>query len=175
MGESKREHLKELLESFDTAMLMTHHGDKEHARPMAIAAVEGPNTLWFVTQQDSPKSDEIRKDPRVSATFQAPRRFVALSGRAELVDDRKKVEELWQASWKVWFPNGKEDPNITLIKVAVEDAEFWDNAGTKGIRYVFEAAKALFRHTTPAIGEVLHGRVKAPLRDEGEPASQRHH
>lgn len=171
MDEDKREHLKELLESFDTAMLMTHHAEKAHARPMAIASVEGTNTIWFVTSMDSPKADEIRKDSRVSATFQSSRRYVALSGTAELVDDRTKLDELWRPSWKVWFPNGKDDPSITLIRVTVKDAEYWDNAGTKGIRYVFEAAKALLRHTTPTVHEILHGRVKTM---DPEPASQRH-
>src|SRR5690606_24718210 len=154
-----------------TAMLLTHHGEKLHARPMNVAAVEGPNTLWFVTCLDSTKSDEIRQDSRVSATLQSARRFVALSGHAEPVRDRQKLDELWKPAWKVWFPNGKDDPNIALIKVTVNDAEYWDNAGAKGIRYVFEAAKALLRHTTPVVGEVLHGRVK-PV--EPEPASQRH-
>lgn len=161
MSEDKREHLKHLLESFETAMLLTHHGDKHHARPMNVASIEGANTIWFVTQEMSPKTDEIKKDARVSATFQAARRFVALSGRAEVVDDRAKLEELWKPSWKVWFPNGKDNPSIRLIRVDVSDAEYWDNAGTKGLRYVFEAAKALLRHTTPNVTEVLHGRVEA--------------
>jgi general stress protein 26 len=169
MRENKQEHLKELLESFDTAMLLTHHGEKEHARPMAVAGLEGTNTLWFVTADASPKTEEISKDPRVSATFQSSRRYVAISGHAELVDDKTKLNELWKPSWKVWFPNGKDDPSIRLIRVTVNDAEFWDNAGTKGIRYVFEAAKALLRHTTPTIGAPLHGRVQS-----AEPISQRH-
>lgn len=161
MRENKQEHLKELLESFDTAMLLTRHAEKEHARPMAIAAVEGESTLWFVTADTSAKTAEIRKDPRVAATLQSSRRFVALSGHAELVDDRAKLNELWKPGWKVWFPNGKEDPNIRLIRVTVNDVEYWDNAGTKGIRYVFEAARALLRHTTPTITAPLHGRIQS--------------
>src|SRR5215204_5711695 len=135
MGQSTKQHLQDLLESFDAAMLITHHGDREHARPMAVAGVEGANTLWFATSEWSPKSDEIRRDARVSATFQSDKRYVALSGRGELVSDRAKINELWKPTWKVWFPNGKDDPSLVLIRVTVEDAEFWDNAGTKGIRY----------------------------------------
>lgn len=167
MGESTKQHLQELLQSFDTAMFITHHGEQEHARPMAVAGVEGVNTLWFVTSQDTPKSEEIRRDPRVSATFQAQNRYVALSGRAELVTDRAKIHKLWKPSWKVWFPNGKDDPKLTLIRVTVHDAEYWDNAGTKGISYAFQAAKALITKEPP---EVEHGRVKTP---DGEPVSQR--
>lgn len=161
MGEiSKTKHLNELLESFDTAMLLTRDGDQNHARPMAIADIEGANTVWFVTSNDSPKAEEIRSDARVSATFQSNRRFVALSGTSSLVRDRARIDALWKESWKVWFPKGKEDPSIALIKVNVEDAEFWDNAGGKGIRYVFEAAKALLSGERPDPVPGAHGRVK---------------
>ena len=161
MGEiSKTRHLNELLESFDTAMLLTRDGDENHARPMAIAAIEGGNTLWFVTSNESPKAEEIRSDRRVSVTLQSNRRFVALSGTSTLVRDRTRIEALWKDAWKVWFPKGKEDPSIALIKVNVEDAEFWDNAGGKGIRYVFEAAKALMSGERPDPVPGAHGRVK---------------
>jgi len=159
MGEKSKAHLKQMLESFDTAMLITRHGEKMHARPMAIAGVEGANTLWFVTSETSPKSDEIRDDERVSATFQGRAGFVALSGQASLVRDRKKIEELWQTSWKAWFPNGKDDPSIALIRVTVLDAELWDTAGSSGIRYAFEMAKAVVTGDTPEITQTQHARV----------------
>jgi general stress protein 26 len=170
MGELEKKHLHELLESFDTAMLITRHREKLHARPMAVASVEGANTVWFVSSIDSPKADEIRDDPRVSATFQKERKFVALSGRGELVRDRAKIAALWKDTWKVWFPNGKDDPSIALIRVAVEDAEYWDNAGAKGVRFAFEAVKGLIAGERPQPVEGQHGRVRAT----DAPASSRH-
>lgn len=107
----------------------------------------------------SPKSDEIRSDDRVSATFQSPSSFVALSGRAALIRDRKKIEELWQTSWKAWFPNGKDDPNLALIRVTVTDAELWDTAGAKGIHYAFEVAKSVVTGDTPEITAGQHARL----------------
>ena len=161
MGEvSKTKHLNELLESFDTAMLLTRDGDQNHARPMAIAEIEGANTLWFVTSNESPKAEEIRGDTRVSVTLQSERRFVALSGTSALVRDRERIDALWKDAWKVWFPEGKDDPSIALIKVTVKDAEFWDNAGGKGICYAFEAAKALISGERPEPVPGAHGRVK---------------
>lgn len=171
MAESKRAQLKDLLESFDTAMLITRHGEEMHARPMAVAGVEGENTLWFVTSNLSPKFEEIRTDQRVSVTLQGRFDFVALSGEASLVDDRGKIEQLWQTSWKAWFPDGKDDPKLSLIRVAVTDAEFWDMAGTKGIRYVFEVAKALVTGDTPDIASGQHGRVRS---SNVAPASKPH-
>ena len=170
MGESTKQHLKSLLESFDTGMLLTRYDDREHGRPMAIAAIEGSNVLWFATGRNTPKSEEIRRDTRVSLTFQSRRRFVALSGTAELISDRDKIHELWKPSWKLWFSKGKDDPSIELIRVVVTDAEFWDNAGVVGIRYAFEAAKAfLTNHEVPVI-EGQHGRVK--VGESGELVAQ---
>ncbi len=160
MGESTKQHLKSLLESFDTGMLITHDDDREHGRPMTIAEIEGANTIWFATARSSPKSEEIRRDTRVSVTFQSRRRFVAVSGTAELVDDRSKIHQLWRPSWKLWFIQGKDDPSIVLIRVTVKDAEFWDNAGTIGIRFAFKAAKALLTKQGMPSVEGLHGRMK---------------
>jgi len=172
MGESTREHLKELLESFDTAILITRHGEKDHARPMAIAGVEGANTVWFVTSRSSPKTEELRKDSYVALTFQSSRRFVVLSGRGAIVDDRAKLTELWKPGFTVWFPNGKDDPDATLIRVTVTDAEFWDSAGAKGIRYAFEAAKSLLTKEPPEELPGQHGRVTSGAN--GEPLSKPH-
>lgn len=161
MGElSKTNHLRQLVESFDTAMLITRHADQLHARPMAIAEIEGTNVIWFATSADSPKTAEMRDDSRVSITLQSDRQFVALSGTGTLVRDRTKIDALWKEAWKVWFPNGKDDPSLALISVRVEDAEFWDNSGAKGIRYAFEAAKGFVRGERPEPVSGSHGRIQ---------------
>jgi general stress protein 26 len=162
MGESaKKKHLHELLEAFDTAMFVTRHGDHLHARPMAVAAVDGANCVWLATSLASPKAAEIRSNARVSATFQSRNRYVALSGSAELVTDRAKIHALWKEAWRAWFPQGKDDPQLALIRVDVDDAEFWDDAGAKGVRHVFEAVKALASRERPAPTPGEHGRVKS--------------
>lgn len=161
MSEESKKQLAEVLASFDTGMLITRHGEGEHARPMAVAKLEGTRTLWFATSIASPKADEIRSDQRVAVTFQAGSKYAALSGRAQLVRDRAKIDELWKDTWKVWFPKGKEDPEVALIRVDVDDAEYWDNGGTKGIRYVVEAARAVLNGEKPkSIDAGQHGREK---------------
>jgi general stress protein 26 len=166
-------HLHELLESFDTAMLFTRHHDRNHARPMAVAAVEGSDCLWFVTSDDSPKAEEIRADSRVSATFQSARKFVALSGTAEIVRDRERIHAMWKETWKVWFPNGKDDPSIALLRVRVDDAELWDNAGAKGVKYVFEAVRSVLAGHRPGPVDGQHARIKAPEPHHGVASSRR--
>jgi general stress protein 26 len=74
--------------------------------------------------------------------MQDRRRFVSLSGTARIVRDRALIARLWKSSWKVWFPKGKDDPALCLLRVDPTEAAYWDMSGSAGVRYVFEMAKA---------------------------------
>ena len=51
--------------------------------------------------------------------------YVSISGTAELITDQKKAQELWDPSYEQWFPQGASDPSLILIRVTVEQAEYW--------------------------------------------------
>jgi general stress protein 26 len=159
----QREHFHKLLKQFSTAMLVTHAGlDRLRARPMAIAQVEDDCRVWFITGAESAKAHEIEADTRVHIICQNDRSaYLSLGGRAELVRDRAKVTELWREPFRVWFPGGKDDPNIELIVVRPEEGEFWDNEGFNKIKYLLESAKAYATGKTPEVVEgEQHGRVQ---------------
>ena len=69
------------------------------------------------------------------------------------------VERLWKEPWKVWFPRGKSDPSIAILRFDADHGELWDAAGLRGVRYAFEAAKAYVRGETPRTDET-HGRAR---------------
>lgn len=162
MAESERQHVTNLLEEFDTAMLITKTEDGQlRARPMIIADKEGDAEIWFVTDMDSPKVDEVFDDPHVNVTMQTKNAFVSISGMGEIVRDRAKIDRLWSKSWDIWFREGKTSPNLCLVKVRPATVEYWDNHGTKGARYAWEAAKAYVHGHRPNISEQgLHGTLK---------------
>lgn len=152
-----------LLCGFDTAMLVTHSDDGElRARPMAIAKVDDNCRVWFLTLAESGKVHEIDVDKRVNVTCQRERDlFLSLTGRGDLDRDRAKLEELWKEEYKVWFPEGKDDPHLVLLAVEPEEGEYWDQEGMKKLKYLFESAKALATGTRPKIDEgEQHGRVR---------------
>jgi general stress protein 26 len=154
--------LHKLLADFGVAMLATHtNGGVMRARPMALAEVEADGTLWFLTEKHSPKIAEIAKDSRVVVTMQSSSKFVSLSGTAAPVEDRERVARLWKLEWKVWFPGGKDDPNLILIRVEGNSGEYWDNSGMNGVQYLFEAGKALLTGSRPTIDQdpKIHGKV----------------
>ncbi|WP_228724139.1 pyridoxamine 5'-phosphate oxidase family protein [Spirosoma sp. KUDC1026] len=125
------------------AMLTTLELDGDfHTRPMATHDMDADGSMWFFTYDNSHKVEEIEKDPRVSVAFSDPgsELYVSTTGTAEIVKDKAKINELWSDFLKTWFPQGKDDPNIALLKVTIHGGEYWDRPGGKMVK-LFEMAK----------------------------------
>ena len=148
------EKLKSLLEGIDFCMLTTIDGDHLRSRPMSTQEFEFDGDLWFFTSDNTHKMEEIAKDDRVNVSYAKPddNRYVSVSGRGELVKDRQKIEELWSPVLKAWFPEGLDDPTLCLLKVSVEQAEYWDAPSSKIVQLV-GFVKALATGTEMSYGE----------------------
>jgi len=146
-----RAHLSELMKKFSTAMLVTHGTGGLHGRPLSFAG-EHDGRLYFSTSVESGKVAELQDNPRVAITMQDSTRYISISGTAELSDDPELIERLWREPWRVWFPDGKSDPALRILSVEPEVAEYWDQSGARGIKYLIEMAKAYATGTTPASG-----------------------
>ena len=127
------EKLKTLIKDIDFGMLTTIDGGQLRSRPMSTQEYEGDNELWFFTSDQTHKVEEIKADNRVNVAYAEPddNVYVSVSGRAALVKDRAKIEELWNPILKAWFPDGLEDPTLSLLKVTIEEAEYWDSPNSK--------------------------------------------
>lgn len=143
--EDKLEKLGELIRDVRVAMLTTVQDDGTlRSRPMAVQGNGFEDgSIWFFTGADSPKALEIRKDAHVNVSFAEPddQRFVSIMGRGELVRDRATMERLWSAVLKAWFPKGLDDPELALIRVRVEGAEYWESPSS-GVVHLIGLAKA---------------------------------
>ncbi len=130
--------LKELLEDIDFAMLTTISGGKLRSRPMSTQKFDFDGDLWFFTSDQTHKVEEIEADSRVNVAYSDPddNTYVSVFGRAEMVKDRAKIEELWNPILKAWFPDGLDDPTLCLLKVKVEEAEYWDSSNSKIVQLV---------------------------------------
>ena len=155
-----REHLFDIIEDFDTAMMITRDGENFHARPMAVARFEKGTDAYFATSLDSPKVAEIEARPQILLTFQGDTTYASVEGRASVVRDRALIEKLWSPAWKAWFPQGKDDPNQCILKVDPTAAEYWDNSGMRGLRYIFEGAKAILQGRRAGETPDQHAQVK---------------
>jgi general stress protein 26 len=115
-----------------TAMLTTvDESGKLVSRPMATQDVEFDGDIWFFTYADAPKVGNIQRDQQVNLAYvkEDDNRYVSLTGTARLVRDRAKIEQYWKPFLQAWFPKGKDDPNLALLTVTVQSAEYWDGPG----------------------------------------------
>jgi general stress protein 26 len=122
--------LGELIQDIGVAMLTTIDDDGTlRSRPMQTQDDEFDGTLWFFTGAGSHKVLEVQHEARVNVSYAAPdkNRYVSVSGTASLVRDKAKIEEFWKPAYKAWFPQGQDDPDVALLKIDVEQAEYWDS------------------------------------------------
>jgi general stress protein 26 len=160
-----RRHFGKLVGKFTTAMLVTRTPQGElRARPLTVADAEPSGTVYFATSVESPKVHEIDVDAHVVVTFQSGKAYASLSGTARLSRDRSLIERLWKESWKVWFPNGKDDPSLAILIVSPTAAEYWDQGGLAGMKYALRALEAYVTGTKAPDGADPRQNAKVPLR-----------
>ena len=129
--------LVEKIKDIRIAMMTTiENGQELHSRPMYTNVPDDDGTLWFFTEQDSSKVQEVKEDRHINLGYSKPEDnlYVAITGTAQVVSDRAKIKELWSEGLRAWFPNGSDDPNIALLKVTINRGEFWDTPNATLLR-----------------------------------------
>lgn len=150
------EKVRDMVEDIRIAMMTTV--DEEGnlvSRPMAALQFDEAGDVWFFTKRTSPKVDQIeRNEQHVNVSFASvsDADYVSISGIATEVDDRAKINELWNPQAKAWFPKGKDDPDLTLLKVHTQMAEYWNSSDSTMVR-LFQQATAVLTGSTPKMGE----------------------
>ena len=154
--ENDLEKLRELVKDIDFCMLTTvDEGGDLHSRPMSSNGdIDADGDIWFFTNASSHKVSEIEKLPKVNVSFADPdnQRYVSVSGTAQLVRDRAKIDELWRPEFKIWFPKGKDDPEVALLRIALEKAEYWDSPSST-IGFALSFVSSLVTGKEPDMGE----------------------
>ena len=147
-----------LIKSVEVAMLVTEDDGHLRGRPMAMSQREFDGTLWFFTRASSHKVIEVQSDQRVNVSFAHPgkQNYVSVSGRASLVRDPAAISDHWAEAVRVWFPKGKDDPEIALLKVTVDAAEYWD-APSSTMLHAYGYVKAMLTGESPHPGG--HGTI----------------
>lgn len=132
------EKVRELIKGIDVAMLTTISEEGLVSRPMKTQDVEFDGDLWFLTKKDTGKFHELLQNKQVNVAY-AGKSYVSIRGNAELVDSTEKIKQYWSPAYEELLETSVNDPNLVLIKVKAETAEYWD-IGNK-----FKMAKFLFR------------------------------
>jgi general stress protein 26 len=157
----KLKDLYDLIEGIEIAMFTTRRPDGQLvSRPMATQTQAEGTDLWFVTDIESNKLDELESDPNVNLSYykDRTREWVSVSGTATISQDRQAIRELYQKDWKAWFGDqggerdgGPEDPRLALILVDVQSVVYLKVDKPAPV-VLFEVAKGMLTGTPPNVG-----------------------
>ncbi len=121
-----------LIEEIKVPMVVTHdgHGNHLRGRPMAAHPAREENAIYFLTDVDAGKVEEVSQDHNVCLAFadQKGRKYVSVTGRAELSNDRSRIKQLFSTADKAFWRD-ENDPAIRVFRVAPNAAEFWESGG----------------------------------------------
>jgi general stress protein 26 len=132
--------LRKLIENMSVAMLTTLDGEGALvSRPMAPLEMDAMGALWFFTDTRSNKIEHLRV-VNLSFTDADRATYVSLSGRGELHADPVRIERLWTAFARPWFPDGPGSSHLALLKIRPDSAEYWDAPHSKMVRVFAMAA-----------------------------------
>jgi general stress protein 26 len=115
------------LASDRTMMLGLDGVEDGHTRPMAAQFENDQSPLWFFASKDQAVTQKIGPRQRAIATFAAKGHdlFATVQGTLSVNTDRSVVDRLWNREIAAWYPQGKEDPNLVLLRLDAQQAEIW--------------------------------------------------
>lgn len=154
-GHQALEKVRALLEHFPVACMVTVRDGTATARPLGVVGntSDFAGTLWFITDRRSRKVEAISAGASTSLVFENHQEgaYLYLTGRAAIVDDRAKLAQLYTEIQRTWFPDGLDDPNITLVRFDAEHADYWDGHAS-WLRLALAFARATLTGTPGASG-----------------------
>ncbi|WPO81005.1 pyridoxamine 5'-phosphate oxidase family protein [Chryseobacterium sp. JJR-5R] len=143
--------IKDLSESAKVCMFCTEL-DKYpiNSRPMSLQETDEEGNLWFISSDTSNKNFEIKEDGRVQLFFMnnSDYQYLSVYGNATIYKDRSTIEDKWSPMAKAWFENGKDDPNVSIIRVEPKDSYYWDTKAGKLVSLFTFVAAAVTGNTT---------------------------
>lgn len=159
--EKKLDQLYELIDGIQIAMMTTRAPDGSLvSRPMATQARTEGTDLWFMTNVETAKIDELVADPHVNLGYykDGTREFVSVSGLAHVTQDRNRIRELYKLDWRAWLGDegddrdgGPDDPRIALIEVQAQSATYLKMDRPRPIA-LFSVAKGILTGEPPKLG-----------------------
>jgi general stress protein 26 len=85
--------------------------------------------MWFFTSANTSQVAHIRANPAVNVSFGKRTEWVSVAGTAEVVTDRQLIHDMWNQVVEAWFPDGPDTPEVVLLHVNSDSAEYWASPG----------------------------------------------
>ena len=143
--------IKELSESAKICMFCTELETVPiNSRPMTLQEADNEGNLWFISGDTSNKNFEIKDDRRVQLFFMnnSDYQYLSVFGEATIYKDKSTIEDKWSPMAKAWFEDGKDDPDVSIIRVQPKDTYYWDTKAGKLVSLFTFVASAITGKTT---------------------------
>ena len=120
-----------------------------NSRPMGLQETDENGNLWFISSETSNKNFEIKEDKRVQLYFMnnSDSEYLSIFGDAYIYKDKSTIEDKWSPMANAWF-DGKDDPNVSIIRVEPKETYYWDTKAGKLVSLLSFAAAALSGNKT---------------------------
>ena len=161
--EKKLDDLYELIDGIEIAMFTTRRADGHMvSRPMQTQERTSGVDLWFMTNIETHKLDDLMTDPHVNLAYYdtKSREWVSVAGLATVSTDRELIRELYKPDWKAWLGDegdsrdgSENDPRITIILVEAQSVTYMKVTKPKPV-VLFEVARAMVTGDPPRVGSV---------------------
>jgi general stress protein 26 len=127
---------------------------KQHYQPMTAFSEPETGQLWFFTRSETDLAKAIGDGAKAMFIIQAKDQDLqaCLGGQLTLDHDRTRIDKYWGPMVAAWFPEGKDDPRLTLIRMDLSDAAVWLTEGGL-VHMAFEIAKANISKSEPDLGD----------------------
>lgn len=126
-----------------------------HLQPMAPQTGPNDRAVWFFTKNGSDLARSVLQKSRIRAQMAVVSDdhdyHASVNGHLFMERDREVVERFWSPVVSAWFENGRDDPDLVVLRFEPADAQIWASNGS-GIRFAWEIAKANLTSTEPDMG-----------------------
>ena len=118
----------ELADKIKICMLTTWDGKRQRSRPLYSMPDRKKDIIQFLVDENGAKSWQVDQFPWVSLSYvdTSGNKYVAMTGKAKITNDRKMIKKLWSDFNKAWW-DSEDDPAIRLLTIEPDDAEIWDS------------------------------------------------
>ncbi|CAG5003571.1 hypothetical protein DYBT9275_03181 [Dyadobacter sp. CECT 9275] len=149
--------LKEMVKDARICMYTTVQDGIITSRPMTSLDVDDEGNVWFFTSRHTDIGEGMgSQDVTLIYSDPSANNYISVAGTAYQVEDEDKKEKLWNPFAAAWFPEGKNDPDLVMLKVVTDEAAYWDAGSSKMIVF-FSMLKAAITGRAPQTGN--HGKL----------------
>jgi general stress protein 26 len=143
-----------MIKEIKVAMMTSWDGQEMHSRPMHGYQEEFAGKLYFFTKHNSGKTEEIKRYDKINLAYadNDSKTYVSVAGEGHVTTDRALIDRFWNPHAAAWFPKGKDDPDLAVIEVDAQSAQYWD-ATSSAMVYLFQVASANLTGREPNMGE----------------------